>query len=516
MGGIGGIVNGIPNEDMLGQIKNVGQFVSPQACLFGSPQPVVGTLGLRAYTAVCDGELYNKEALVKELHPLGYRFADRSDAAVILHGYMAWGIGCLEKLEGTFAFALWDGEQLFLARDRMGCKPLLYTADAKALVFASSLQTILCHPGVTPVLTSEGVAELMLLGPYRTPGGGVLKGINELKPGHYMTYRTGSLPQVKCWWKLKAKAHTEDLAATVKKTRELLTDAIKHPAGVILSGEPESSVLASLTKSRETFTMGAVCTDELADALIPAMEVCGFPGMGDADAAFLVFCKKIRETTPAVLSCEGADAVFGGYPWFSDAELRNADAFPWNRSLKYRLSFIRSGAFANIDPVEYIRARYEETINAAHTLYDDGDDDKRVRQLTLLSIQWYLQPLLTRTERISNSLGLCVHMPFLDHKLAEYMYNVPWAFKYFGDSKKGLLGEAFKQTKINPPAAAIPNPALQRKLQDMMNDLFNTPNAPLFEIINRNRAEAPDSPQTLAYLLQINAWLERFSINISL
>ncbi|MCL2500072.1 MAG: asparagine synthase-related protein [Defluviitaleaceae bacterium] len=512
MNGIGGIVNGIPCEEMLAQIKGVGQYVSPQACLFGSPKPVMGTLGLQTYVGVCDGELYNKDDLVKELHPLGYRFADRSDAAVLLHSYMAWGIGCLEKLTGVFAFAIWDGERLTLARDRMGYKPLLYGMGINGLIFASSIKTILCHPGIKPTLTQQGVAELMLLGPYRTPGCGILKGINELRPGHCLVYRTGNTPQIKCYWRPQAKPRADDLATTVKTVRGLLADAVKSQTQsggkyVIGTGEPESSILASLAGVRTVSAQDAVCSDEWADALTPATEALGFPAC-DADAVFWLRCKQLREASPAVLSGEGADTIFGSHPWYTNDK--------WSASVRQRLPFIRHGALGRIDPEEYVRARFDETINAASVRYDDEPTDKRIRQMTCLTLQWYLPILLTRIERMSDAVGLTVRLPFLDHRLADYMYNVPWAMKNHGDNDKGLLREAFKGIKADPPTPATPNPSFLRKLQDMMREMINTPNSPLFEIVDRERVKSLASPQTLAYFLGINAWLERFSINISL
>jgi asparagine synthase (glutamine-hydrolysing) len=571
MNGIGGIMKGAPNEAMLAQMKKGGQYISSQVSLFGSPQPVVGTMGQRTYVLVCDGELYNKDELINELSTLGYRFADRSCAAVLLHGFMAWGMGCLDKTLGVFALAVWDGEQLVLARDRLGYKPLFYSGDAQGFVFASSIRTLLRHPGIKPTLTHQGVAELMLLGPGRTPGCGILRGINELKPGHYIIYRPGTAPQLHGYWKLKAKPHVDDLDTSGKTVRELLTDATGRQGkstGVMLSGGLDSSILAVLAKSNETFSLDyidndkhftpddyqptedapyikemsqflrsnhrrhMIGTDDLADALIPAMEARGLPGMGDIDAAMLLFCKDIRETAPIVLSGEGADEIFGGYPWYTDEEKRDTNTFPWSQSLQHRLSVIRPGALGNIDPGEYVRTRYNETINAAPTLYDDDPTDKRIRQLFLLNLQWFLQTLAARTESMANAADLTVRLPYLDHRLVEYLYNVPWASKHFGDNEKGLLRHAFKGTlpenilkRKKSPFPKTHNPAYLRKLQDMFLDLLKTPNAPLFEIINRKQIQEASTPwygqlmtqaQTLAYLIQINAWLIYFSVDITL
>jgi asparagine synthase (glutamine-hydrolysing) len=590
MGGFNGVAGpNAPLHAFLGDDTH-GKYISPQVCLVYTgaaserfaPQPVRGVLGQRAYVLACDGELYNKQELIKELHTLGYRFADRSDAAVILHGCMAWGAACLDKLEGVYAFALWDGEQLLLGRDRLGLKSLFYSLGESGLLFASHISALLDRPGAKNAIAPEGVAELLLLGPGRTPGSGIVKGIRELKPGHYMQYRIGGELKETLYWQLKAVPHREDFGETVEAVRALVTEAVNRQSLIsadsakiiMLSGGLDSSIIAALAKSRETTSLDyvgndkhfipngfepesdaeyigemvsflrsrhrrhVIGTDELADALLPAMEARGLPGMGDIDAAFLLFCKNIRASAPVAFSGEGADEIFGGYPWFTDEEIRNADTFPWSRSLEYRLSFLHSANKARNGPQEYIRARYEEALNQAPNLYDDDPTDKRIRQLFLLSLQWFLQTLASRTECMGKAAGLVVRTPFLDHHLVAYMYNVPWEYKYHGDREKGLLRAAFKgllpESVLLRKKAPFPkthNPAYPRKVRDMMKDVLEASNAPLFQIVERERVKAmlddtengPSQPwygqlmalpQTIAYFLQINAWLERYSIEI--
>ncbi|MCL2204164.1 MAG: asparagine synthase (glutamine-hydrolyzing) [Defluviitaleaceae bacterium] len=576
MSGIAGILKGALCDEMLNQIikrspsqrGEHGQFISAQVSLFGCPQPIRGALGLQAYVLVCDGELYNKESLIKELRALGFQFADQRDATVMLHSFMAWGVNCLEKLLGVFAFALWDGERLFLARDRLGYKSLFYTVNGRGMAFASSMDILLRHPGIKPVLTAQGVAELMLLGPGRTPGCGILQGIDELKPGHYLTYRMGEAPEIHPYWQLKAIPHLETFAETAKTVRALLSEATgKSPT--MLSGGLDSSILAALAGSKESFSLDyigndkhftpndfqpeddneyikemsaslrsrhrrhTIGTDALAEALFPAMEARGLPGMGDVDAALLLFCQNIRETTPVILSGEGADEIFGGYPWYTDEQRRNADTFPWSMNLPHRLAFLRPGALGNIDPEAYVHARFTQTMASAPTLYDDEPIDKRLRQLFVLNLQWFGQTLISRTECMSAAAGLTIRTPYLDHRLVEYLYNVPWAFKFHEEREKGLLREAFKgilPEKIllrkKSPFPKTHNPAYLLKVQDMMQNLLNTPGAPLFEFLERkglnNDTPTPwygqlmTRPQTLAYFLQINAWLERYAIDIAL
>jgi asparagine synthase (glutamine-hydrolysing) len=254
--------------------------------------------------------------------------------------------------------------------------------------------------------------------------------------------------------------------------------------------------------------------------------------MGDVDASVLLFYQKIREFTPAVLSGEGADEIFGGHPWFTGEARRNADTFPWSMDLQHRISFLHPDVLKKIDPTEYVRSRYNNAVAQAPTLYDDGPADKRIRQLFFIGTQWYLPTLAARTESMGTAAGLTVCTPFLDHRLVEYLYNVPWAIKHHNGYEKGLLREAFKKAmpdtilqRVKSHFSKTQSPAYLLKVQDLMRGLLNAPDAPLFAVLNRKSlnnesalpwyGQAMQHPQTLAYFLQINAWLTRFSIDIA-
>ena len=137
------------------------------------------------YILTYNGELYNTEELRKELLALGHTFTGHSDTEVLLHGYAQWGSGVLEKLNGIYAFAVWERKKkrLFLARDRIGVKPLFYAEHGGGLIFASEIKTILSYPDFRACVDVTGAAELLLLGPGRTPGSGVFRGVREIEPG---------------------------------------------------------------------------------------------------------------------------------------------------------------------------------------------------------------------------------------------------------------------------------------------------------------------------------------------
>ena len=219
----------------------------------GGKQPMVCQHGGETYVLVYNGELYNTDEIRNKLITLGHRFDDRSDTAVVLHAYIQWGAECLQIFNGIYAFAIWEckKERLFLARDRMGVKPLFYTEKSGGLLFASEIKTILAHPWINAKLDSEGVAEIFLLGPGRTPGCGVFCNIHELPPGHYGYYAKGKF-FLRRYWKLYDREHTENFEQTAEHVKYLVTDAIKCqmvsdvPIGTFLSGGLDSSIISAV------------------------------------------------------------------------------------------------------------------------------------------------------------------------------------------------------------------------------------------------------------------------------
>ena len=180
--------------------------------LAGGSQPMTLSMGGETYTIVYNGELYNTEDIRQELSKLNHVFEGHSDTEVLLHAYAQWGEACLQKCNGIFAFGVWEhgAEKLFLVRDRIGVKPLFYKLQEGGLLFASELKTILTYPTVRAELDAEGAAEILLLGPGRTPGSGVFHGIQELEPGCCGYYRKGQFRWHR-YWSLKRVSKTEKI-----------------------------------------------------------------------------------------------------------------------------------------------------------------------------------------------------------------------------------------------------------------------------------------------------------------
>ncbi|GHV08227.1 asparagine synthetase B [Clostridia bacterium] len=553
-----------------------GRFLSQRACFLHSRLAVIDPahgkqpMSAGRFTLTYNGELYNTQELRRELISRGHSFRERSDTEVLLHAYMEWGESCVERLNGIYAFAVWDGEKLFLARDRMGVKPLFYAKINGALYFASEIKALLAYPDVPRTIDREGMAEVFLLGPGRTPGVTAFKHIFELKAGQSAVFDGENL-KIRDYWRLKAAPHSQSFAQTVEQTRWLVTDAIKRqtvsdvPLVAFLSGGLDSSAISAISGVKSTFSVdyfdnelyfkankfqpdsdGAYVdimsrflgtehttvkldTAELADALKDAAAARDLPGMADVDSSLLLFCRAVKGYGTVALSGECADELFGGYPWYRDESVLWQDSFPWAKSPEYRASFARPELFAGLDIAAYVRERYEQTCNAAECLDTDSPLERRMRQMFMLNTQWFMATLLDRKDRMSMYSGLEVRVPFCDHRIAEYMYNVPWDFKNYKGREKGLLREAM--TGLLPdsvlwrkksPYPKTLNPAYLRRVSQELSDLLDSPNEPIFDYADcdalrgllQTKSDTPwygqlmTVPQTVAYFLQMNYWLK--------
>ena len=552
----------------------------------GGQQPMVGTWGGETFVLVYNGELYNTAEIRSKLIRLGHVFKDLSDTAVVLHAYMQWGAECLQIFNGIFVFAVWEcrRKRLFLARDRMGVKPLFYTNNNTGFVFASEIKTILANPAIKAQLTSEGVAEILLLGPGRTPGCGVFHNISELEPGCYGYFVKGRF-FIRRYWKLQDREHTETFDETAEQVKFLVTDAIKRqmvsdvPIGTFLSGGLDSSIISAVCAKQQrdrgeqldTFsvdylnnekyfkaekfqpnsdnayikimeeTIGShqhwttLTTEELFGALDAATEARDLPGMADVDFSLLLFSKAIKQHVKVALSGECADEIFGGYPWYRDPEIRSVNGFPWAQNISERSAFLHKQHLENIDAVSYVNDRYLQTVDSADILPGVSEEDRRIKELVVLNQTWFMQTLLDRKDRMSMYNGLEVRVPFCDHRIAEYLYGVPWAFKNYKDREKGLLRYAVKDLlpeeiiyRKKSPYPKTYDPRYLDLVTGAFKEMLSDKAAPIHQIVSTEKMEEllkreyvwpwygqlMRKPQTIAYFLQINCWLKKYRIEI--
>lgn len=459
----------------------------------GGKQPMHLTWAGEKYTIVYNGELYNTEEIRKELEEAGHTFLGYSDTEVVLHAYAQFGEGCLLRFNGIFAFGIWEEKRkrLFLARDRIGVKPLFYMRHGQGLLFASEMKTILEYPTVQARLDEQGAAQLILLGPGRLPGSGVFRDMAEIEPGCCAFYEDGRL-NVRRYWKLTDGEHRESFEETVEHVRFLVTDAIRRqmvsdePVGTFLSGGLDSSIITAICALEEakqgrtlkTFSVDyrnnerffqsskfqpsadsayieimrkafgteqhltVLTPEDLCQALEDATIARDLPGMADVDFSLLAFCGQIRQHTKVALSGECADEIFGGYPWYRDPEVRSRTGFPWAQNTAQRASVLLGWDTNRSE--EFVMDAYLQTCRESDILPGNSPLETRMKEMVNLNFRWFMQTLLDRKDRMSMYHGLEVRVPFCDWRIAEYLYGVPWEFKEHQGKEKGLLRAAME------------------------------------------------------------------------
>ncbi len=535
------------------------------------------------YTIIYNGELYNTEELRRELSE-DFSFDTLSDTEIVLKSYIKWGSSCVDRFNGIFAFAVFDEEhrRLFLARDRIGVKPLFYYDTGSKLIFASELPALLEHPDIPHEIDRQGAAELILMAPGRTMGCGVIRGVKELRAG-WCGYYTPRGLELREYWRLKAYELRESFEQTAEHVRQLVIDSIRRqlisdvPVCTFLSGGLDSSLISSVTayelkKQGKRLTTLSVdyrgndvnfrssrfqpdsdneyiaCmaeylgtdhhnilleTSQLTAALEEATEARGLPGMADVDASMLLFCREIKKYGTVALSGECADEIFGGYPWYRDKDIRMTDGFPWAQSTAYRKRLLCDEYAETTDAEDYVYSAYRDTADSAEKLDSDSPLEYRMREMTQLNFSWFMQNLLERKDRMSMYSGLEVRVPFCDYRIAEYLYNVPWEYKDYMGREKGLLREAMKDWlpekvlwRKKSPYPKTHDPVFLDEVTAKLRSVLDGRGRRLTQLVKREELEKllrheenvqwygqlMNLPQTIAYFIQLDYWLERFRI----
>jgi len=551
-------------------------------------QPIIRNIDGAEYVIVYNGEIYNTDDLVPELKEAGYIFQTTTDTEVILYAYIHYGIDFVDKLNGIYAFAIWDAalERLVLYRDRVGVKPLFYALKNNTIVFGSEVKALFCHPEIKPEIDMESYREIFGIGPARTSGNGVFKGISEVKPGQYAVFSRAGFTTVQ-YWGLESRVHTDDYRQTVEKVSFLVRDAVRRqmvsdvPVCSFLSGGIDSSIVTAVASDYLTekgvklntfsfdfkdnsiyFRSNAFqperdrpfvdimirkynvnhtyleCDERLlAGLLYTAVDAKDLPGMADIDASLLYFCSLVKKHNKVALTGECADEIFGGYPWFYRDELVWVNGFPWSRDIKARTLLLSDDFIRELDLEDYVYARYADSLKEVPYLEGENPVEKRRREIAYLNIKWFMQTLLDRMDRASMYSGLEARVPFADHRIIEYVFNVPWDMKYRDGVEKALLREACRDLlpdgllfRKKSPYPKTYNPNYEKVLAQMLSDIINNPSSPIMAFTDKKKAlafmNAPAeygkpwfgqlmaAPQLMAYMIQVNYWLEKYSLSM--
>ena len=511
----------------------------------GGKQPMVEQLSENEYVIVYNGQIYNTKELRQTLEENGFTFKGHSDTEVLLKSYIYYGKNVVHHLNGIFAFAIWDqkNEELFIARDHFGIKPLFYIMQNNSFIFASEIKAIFQYPGVKKILNSQGIAELFSIGPAHTPGTTVFDNIFELKPSHFAIFNRSGFHLEK-YWKLASIPHTENFAQTCDHLSFLLKDAITRqlvsdvPLCTFLSGGLDSSIITKFASDYcfennlaplDTYSIDYVDNDknfvksdfqpnsdnyyvnlmvnklhtkhhsividtpELAEYLEDAMIARDMPGMADIDSSLLLFCKNVKPYATVSLTGECADEIFGGYPWFFRNDALHSGTFPWSIAISERQTLLAPHIAKRVDLKGYIDYRYNESLSEVEILDTDSPETAEKRKISYLTLNWFMQTLLDRSDRMAMYSGFELRVPFCDYRLAQYVWNIPWEIKALNGREKGLLryvSRKFLPSEIvdrkKSPYPKTHNPTYLAKVKSMLSDIMAKTNAPINSLLNRD------------------------------
>lgn len=550
-------------------------------------QPMTRAHRGHVFTIVYNGELYNAPELLKIVRAQGVEPTTRCDTELVLDLYMLFGTDCAKLLNGIFAFAISDETtgEAYLARDRFGIKPLFYARVKDGIAFASEIKSLLAHPDVRSDVDQRGLWELLFLSPVRLSGG-IFRDVCEIDPACQALWRGGEELEISRYWKLEAKPCGDSCADMIETTRTLLTDAIVRqlvsdvPLCTLLSGGLDSSIVTAVAAdnyirqgkrlstysfayegNRESFhaslfqpqsddeyaiymakfletehRMLTAPTEEVASLLEESAYARDFPGQADIDSSLLYFCRLIKERHTVALSGECADEIFGGYPWFYRPEMLESAFFPWIHDPTLRASLFENAIVKSGEGYAYMQDRFRESMAACPVLDTDTDEMRTSRRATWLSVNYFMTSLLERKDRMSMAASVEVRVPFADHRILEYVYNVPWEVKFENGVEKALLRNAMADwlpdrilNRKKSPYPKTQNPAYETVVRRMLETRLENKGSALNAMLNREALKSflnkdgvatwfgqlMGRPQMLAWLIQFDAWCEAYNVNFT-
>lgn len=555
-------------------------------------QPLVQKYSFGTYVIMLNGNIYNKKDLQETLLSNNFIFDSSLDVEILLKSYIHYGKDVVYHLNGVYSFIIWDSQknEVFLARDHFGVKSLFYTILDDYFIFSSEIKGLLAYPRVERVLDKQGISELFGIGPAHTPGLTVFKNIYELKPANFAIYNTSGL-HTKQYWKLISKEHTDSFGKTCEKIQFLLEDSINNQLSsngsvcTFLSGGLDSSIISKIASDYnnsnnlpvlDTFSVDYVDNDknfvksdfqpnsdnfyidimkkylntnhhkiiidtpELANALKDAMIARDVPGMADIDSSLLLFCKNVKKDASIALTGECADEIFGGYPWFFRDDALKSQTFPWSISLNERQHLLNPSFSHKINLREYVDYRYNQSLDNVDILSSDSFETAEKRKISYLTLNWFMQTLLERSDKMAMYNNFEIRVPFCDYRIADYVWNIPWEWKALKGREKGLLRYACKDLlpseiidRKKSPYPKTQNPNYLTKVKKMLSSIMADTNSPINDLLNREYildiletdgktfkrpwfGQLMVGPQLIAYLCQVNMWLEMYQPKIEL
>lgn len=562
--------------------------------LEGGIQPMMaGYDNNQAHAAITySGEVYNFRELRAELLKKGHVFSTSSDTEVVLRSYLEWGLDFAHKLNGIYAFAIWDINErsLTLIRDRMGVKPLYYYPTPDGVIFGSEPKVLLANPLVPSKVSSAGLREILEM--VKTPGQAVFDGMYEVLPGEIIKFTTTGNSKYR-YWRLEAQEHTDSLEQTIQHTRDLLEDIVERqvvadvPLCSLLSGGLDSSIITALASKKllaagkeniRSFSLdfadhgagfisdavrgtpdapfvkdlvrminsshGEIILDsqEMADPelrrnIIRALDLP--PAFwGDMWPSLYRLFEEIRKHSTVALSGESADEVFGGYRWFHDPEAIKAETYPWLTSVTGKYfdgkTLFNNALLTKLNMDEFLKDSYSQAIAEAPVLMGESALDQRMRQMSYVNLTRFVQTLLDRKDRMSMAVGLEVRVPFCDHRLVQYAFNIPWKMKSFDGREKSILRAATRDLlpesilqRVKSPYPSTQDPAYEAALRSSITQILHDKSSPVLPLLDHKRVKdkltlslGKNSPMYdrmgMELAVGLNSWMKEYNVELSL
>ncbi|MBW4721480.1 asparagine synthase (glutamine-hydrolyzing) [Saccharothrix obliqua] len=547
----------------------------------GGTQPMASGDHDPAAVIAFSGGIRDHDRLRAHLTARGHRFRTRTEAEVLLRGYLEWGERLVEHLAGVFAFAVWDDREqsLLLARDHLGVQPLYYAELPDGLLFGSEPKAVLAHPGFHARVGADGLTDVFVVGA-RRPGDAVYTDLKEVVPGWTLRVDRNGLHHRR-YWALESAPHEDDAATTARTVHDLLDEVVRAesaadvPLGVLVSGGLDSSALAALAARHRAGPLHSYSVDfagsdtdfradalhvsrdepyiaavvehlgtrhrgvvldapSLLDELRTTLRARDVPGVGDLDVSLHLLFREVRRDAAVVLSGEGADDVFGGYPWFLAEAERPTRNFPWSAGVTDRNAMLSADLRAHLDLDSAVAERYAAALAEVPALPGEHGVDRRMREVFHLQLTRFLPFLLDRTDRMGMAAGLEVRLPFCDHRLVDYAWNIPWSVQRVGGREKGVLRAAvaglLPEKVVNRPKSGFPvgqSPKYLHAVRDAVRELLDDPSSPARPLFNEHAMrELVDGerwsagtftpPPWLPRALLLDAWLREYRVDVVL
>ncbi len=529
---------------------------------------------------VMDGEIYNRDELIELCEKKGYSVESERNEELMMKLYLAFHEECLSKINGCFSVIVLDEihEMCLAARDPMGLRPLFYALTQDGIVFSSMIRALLKHPLIKASASAEELMEMILIGPGRTPGKTYFKDIEEVKPGHRLILTKNGI-SIERYFFLKDESWTCDEETTADMIHQLVSDSVLRQlckdCCAMLSGGLDSSIVCALASKRnpglKTYSVdykdqkehfrptfyqpnrdqdyielmaekyplesSEVILDhqKLKDALKDAMIARDMPSMADVDSSLLCFLRKMKEEgEQIVLSGECSDEIFAGYPWYTNAHLRTLQHFPWAQNVKQRAAFLKD-EFLVCDPENFVEKRIMQSLQSLNLRKGISKEEKEMKQLMKLNLDWFMSTLADRAERMARSTGMTIRVPFCDARIVQMLYQIPFSMKIKDGIEKYLLRKAFEGDlpeeicwRKKSPYPKTHHPEYERLVKEELTCIIEDDGSPIHEIIKKEKlmellnqnhsvpwyGQLMTGPQTMAYFIQVNEWLKEYHVEI--